>query len=143
MIKKIFAFIFRRSMRKPKNNFVDPTRTLPTDNYMNKLIKSDNNVSAGNFFLVACTIVGLLLLLVPLFVLVIEAWFNHTITTDLSGMAQYILAVCSIFTVGGFTHGWTSWSENKFKNINKDSEGDEIIPEDHILPQHDIEEETN
>lgn len=112
----------------------NPTRTKSTDNYVTKLIKDDNNVSVGNFFLVACTIVGLLLLLVPLFVLTIEAWFNHTITTDLSGMASYIVAVCSIFTVGGLTHGWTSWSENKFKSINKDSEGNELIPEDDIIP---------
>ena len=112
----------------------NPTRTKSTDNYVTKLIKDDNNVSVGNFFLVACTIVGLLLLLVPLFVLTIEAWFNHTITTDLSGMAAYIVAVCSIFTVGGLTHGWTSWSENKFKSINKDSEGNELIPEDDIIP---------
>lgn len=143
MIKKLFSLL---GFGKTKKNFIlnmcktdydknDPTRTLPTDSYMNKLIKSDNKVSAGNFFLVATTIVGLLLLLVPLFVLSIEAWFNHTITTDLSGMAAYIVAVCSIFTVGGLTHGWTSWSENKFKSINKDSEGNELIPEDEIIPE--------
>lgn len=143
MIKKLFSLL---GFGKTKKNFIlnmcktdydknDPTRTLPTDSYMNKLIKSDNKVSAGNFFLVATTIVGLLLLLVPLFVLSIEAWFNHTITTDLSGMASYIVAVCSIFTVGGLTHGWTSWAENKFKSINKDSEGNELIPEDEIIPE--------
>lgn len=117
------------------------TRTRQTDNYVNKLIKDDNNISVGNFFLVATTIVGLLLLLVPLFVLTIEAWFNHTITTDLSGMASYIVAVCSIFTVGGLTHGWTSWSKNKFKNINKDKDGEDMIPEDEILTP-DPEKET-
>lgn len=143
MIKKLFSLL---GFGKTKKNFIlnmcktdydknDPTRTLPTDSYMNKLIKSDNKVSAGNFFLVATTIVGLLLLLVPLFVLSIEAWFNHTITTDLSGMASYIVAVCSIFTVGGLTHGWTSWAENKFKSINKDSEGNELIPEDEVIPE--------
>lgn len=111
------------------------TRTKASDNYMNKLIKDDNNISVGNFFLVATTIVGLLLLLVPLFALVIEAWFNHTITTDLSGMASYIVAVCSIFTVGGLTHGWTNWAKTKFKNVNKDNEGNELIPEDDIITE--------
>lgn len=105
----------------------NPTRTVPTDNYMNKLIKDDNNVSVGNFFLVTTTIVGILLLLIPLFTLTIEAWFNHTITTDLNGMAAYIIAVCSIFTVGGLTHGWTSWAKSKFENINKDSEGNQLV----------------
>ena len=84
MIKKIFSLIGLNKVKKGKINLIanmcktdydskDPTRTMPTDSYMNKLIKSDNNVSVGNFFLVATTIVGLLLLLVPLFVLTIEA----------------------------------------------------------------------
>ena len=102
-------------------------------------IKDDNNVNVGNFFLVACTVVGLLLLLIPLFTLTIEAWFNHTITTDLNGMAAYIIAVCSIFTVGGLTHGWTSWAKSKFESINKDSDGNEL--NDSIKPK--TEEELN
>ena len=137
MFKRFISLFTRTNMCKKKiSNLIDvndPTRTLASDNYVNKLIKSDNNVSVGNFFLVACTIVGLLLLVVPLFALVIEAWFNHTITTDLNGMASYIVAVCSIFTVGGLTHGWTSWAENKFKSVNKDSDGNELIPEDDVL----------
>lgn len=142
MFKEFFSLLGKAKMSKKEleDIIANPTRTKETDSYMNKLIKSDNNVSVGNFFLVACTIVGLLLLLVPLFVLTIEGWFNHTITTDLSGMAAYIVAVCSIFTVGGLTHGWTSWSENKFKAINKDSEGNELIPEDQILGKDDNDE---
>ena len=143
MFKRFISLFIGTKMCKKKIGNIDekdPTRTLATDNYMNKLIKSDNNVSAGNFFLIATTIVGLLLLLVPLFVLTIEAWFNHTITTDLSGMASYIVAVCSIFTVGGLTHGWTNWAENKFKSVNKDNEGNELIPEDDIIPETNEEE---
>ena len=145
MFKRFISLFTRTNMCKKKINDLidvnDPTRTLASDSYVNKLIKSDNNVSVGNFFLVACTIVGLLLLAVPLFALVIEAWFNHTITTDLNGMAAYIVAVCSIFTVGGLTHGWTHWAENKFKAINKDSEGNELIPEDDVIQPKDEEEE--
>ena len=145
MFKRFISLFARTNMCKKKiNNLIDandPTRTLASDSYVNKLIKSDNNVSGGNFFLLAGTIVGLLLLTVPLFALVIEAWFNHTITTDLNGMASYIVAVCSIFTVGGLTHGWTHWAENKFKSVNKDSEGNELIPEDDIIKPKDEEEE--
>ena len=140
MFKRFISLFVRTNMCKTEYDISDPTRTKSTDNYVNKLIKSDNKVSVGNFFLVMTTIVGLLLLLVPLFALVIEAWFNHTTTTDLSGMASYIVAVCSIFTVGGLTHGWTSWSENKFKLINKDSEGNELIEEEKIVPQKNTEE---
>ena len=139
MIRRLINILFRRDMCKNKYNNLDPTRTRPTDNYMNKLIKDDNNVSVGNFFLVMTTIVGLLLLLIPLFTLTIEAWFNHTITTDLNGMAAYIIAVCSIFTVGGLTHGWTSWAKSKFESINKDADGNEL--NDNIKPE--TEEDTD
>ena len=145
MFKGFISLFTRINMCKKKINDLidvnDPTKTLASDSYVNKLIKSDNNVSVGNFFLVACTIIGLLLLIVPLFALVIEAWFNHTITTDLTGMASYIVAVCSIFTVGGLTHGWTSWAENKFKSINKDRDGNELIEEEEIIPEKKTEEE--
>lgn len=131
MIKRLFSIFFIKGMRN-KRDIIDGfiPQEPPKDNYMNKLIKDDNNFNVGNFFLVATTIVGLLLLIVPLFVLSIEAWFNHTITTDLSGMASYIVAVCSIFTVGGLTHGWTSWSRNKFNSINTDSEGNQYMSDD-------------
>lgn len=145
MFKRFISLFTRINMCKKKINDLidvnDPTKTLASDSYVNKLIKSDNNVSVGNFFLVACTIIGLLLLTVPLFALVIEAWFNHTITTDLTGMASYIVAVCSIFTVGGLTHGWTSWAENKFKSINKDHDCNELIEEEEIIPEKKTEEE--
>lgn len=145
MFKRFISLFTRINMCKKKINDLidvnDPTKTLASDSYVNKLIKSDNNVSVGNFFLVACTIIGLLLLTVPLFALVIEAWFNHTITTDLTGMASYIVAVSSIFTVGGLTHGWTNWAENKFKSINKDHDGNELIEEEEIVPEKKTEEE--
>lgn len=127
-IKDIFIWMNRHRLE---------TRTQQSDSYMNKLIKDDNNISVGNFFLVATTIVGLLLLLVPLFSLVIEAWFNHTITTDLTGMASYIVAVCSIFTVGGLTHGWTNWAKSKFNNVNKDAIGDELTEIGQLLNKED------
>lgn len=94
------------------------------DNYWNKLIKDDNHFNVGNFFTVVTTIIGLLLLLVPLFALIIESWFNHTITTDLHGMAAYIVAVVGIFATGGFTHGWTEYSSNKFNNTPKPPQDD-------------------
>ena len=139
MFKQFFSMFLRTKVCKKEDDINNPTRTKSSDNYMNKLIKDDNNVNVGNFFLVACTVVGLLLLLIPLFTLTIEAWFNHTITTDLNGMAAYIIAVCSIFTVGGLTHGWTSWAKSKFESINKDSEGNEL--NDDIKPK--TEEELN
>ena len=70
-------------------------------NFFNKLIKNNTGVSSKNFFLVVVTIIGCLLLLVPVFTLTIEAIFMHTISTDLSGMAAYIGAVSAVLASGG------------------------------------------
>jgi hypothetical protein len=71
--------------------------------FLTKLVKNNTGVSSKNFFLVAVTIIGCLLLLVPVFALTIEAIFMHTIATDLTGMAAYIGAVSAVLASGGFT----------------------------------------
>ena len=71
--------------------------------FLTKLVKNNTGVSSKNFFLVAVTIIGCLLLLVPVFALTIEALFMHTIATDLTGMAAYIGAVSAVLASGGFT----------------------------------------
>ena len=58
--------------------------------YIDKLIKNNTGVSSKNFFLVAVTLIGLILLLVPAVLLIIEVCYNHTIQTDLNGLAAYI-----------------------------------------------------
>ena len=94
------------------------------EGWWSKLLDKDNNkVSSSSFYLVSVTLVGLLLLLVPLFVLVIEAWFNHTITTDLNGMAAYIASVAGLFATGGIVKGWISYNDCKkhVAEINSDT----------------------
>lgn len=91
-----------------------------SDNYFNKLVKDDNHFNVGNFFLVVVTILSAALLIVPLGLLV-EMWFNHTIATDLNGMAAYIVSITSLLGVGGATWGWTEHSRNKFNNGNSDN----------------------
>lgn len=96
----------------------------PKQNWFSKLIDKDNNkVSSSSFYLVSVTIVGLLLLLVPLFVLIIEAWYNHTVSTDLNGMAAYIASVASLFATGGIVKGWVSYndSKNRIAELQHDS----------------------
>lgn len=83
-------------------------------NWLTQLLDKDNNkVSSSSFYLVSVTIVGLLLLLVPLFVLLIEVWHNHTISTDLNGMSAYIASVASLFATGGIVKGWVSYNDSK------------------------------
>ena len=84
------------------------------DGWWKRLLnKNDTSVSSSSFYLVAVTIVGLLLLLVPMIVLVIEVIYNHTIQTDLSGMAAYIGSVAGLFATGGVVKGWISYNDSK------------------------------
>lgn len=82
-------------------------------NYINKLISNNTGVSSKNFFLVTVTLIGLLLLLVPVIVLLVEVFTNHTIQTDLNGLAAYIGAVAGVFASAGITKAWSEKYEHK------------------------------
>ncbi len=82
-------------------------------NYISKLISNNTGVSSKNFFLVTVTLIGLLLLLVPVVVLLVEVLTNHTIHTDLHGLAAYIGAVAGVFATAGITKAWSEKYENK------------------------------
>lgn len=94
----------------------------------------DQSVSASTIFLLLTSGVALLLLVVPAIALLIEVCFNHTIATDLSGMAQYIAAVTGIFASGGILKGWTNYTNYRFnkKNTRKQVKDaiNELIKED-------------
>lgn len=82
-------------------------------NYISKLISNNTGVSSKNFFLVVATIIGLILLLVPAVLLIIEVCYNHTIQTDLNGLAAYIASVAGIFASAGITKAWSEKYEKK------------------------------
>lgn len=89
-------------------------------NFFNKLINSNTGVSSKSFFLVSVTIVGIILLLVPAIILIVEVCCNHTIQTDLSGLAAYIGAVAGIFASAGVTKAWSEKYECKNCKENKE-----------------------
>lgn len=82
-------------------------------NYFSKLVSNNSGVSSKNFFLVTVTLVGLLLLLVPAIILLVEIFTTHTIKTDLNGMAAYIGAVAGVFASAGVTKAWSEKYENR------------------------------
>lgn len=97
------------------------------------LDKNDTSVSSSSFYLVSVTLVGLLLLFVPMIVLIVEVIYNHTVATDLNGMAAYIASVAGLFASGGIVKGWISYNDSKtnmekYKHENYDcdtvSDGD-------------------
>lgn len=79
----------------------------------------DTTVSASTVFLLITSIVAIILLLVPAVVLITEVCYNHTIATDMSGMAEYIAAVAGIFASGGILKGWTNYSSYRFKKTKE------------------------
>lgn len=88
-------------------------RKITKGNFFSKLIQQNSGYSSKSFFLVVVTSIGTLLLAVPIFSLTIEAWYNHTITTDLTAMAAYITAVAAVFTSVGLTKVWSEKYEHK------------------------------
>ena len=81
---------------------------------------NDETVSASTVFLFLTSFIALFLLIVPAVAMLIEVYFNHTIASDISGMAQYIAAVCGIFASGGILKGWTNYTNYRFKKQSKD-----------------------
>lgn len=101
------------------------------ENYFSKLVKENNNVSALNFFLIATLAVGVILLFVPIIGMLVDIWFNHTMTINLSDMALYVGAVAGIFASGGLTSAWTEFSYSKYKVPVLDENGRPVIDINH------------
>lgn len=83
-------------------------------NLFSKLITNSNGYSVKNFFLLAVTIMSLLLMIPIPIAILIEVSYNHTIATDFGGMAAYITAIAGLMAAGGITKAWSEWSENKY-----------------------------
>ena len=76
-----------------------------------------------NFFLIATLAVGVILLFIPVIGMLVDIWFNHTITINLSDMALYVGAVAGIFAAGGLSSSWTEFAYSKY-NIKPITEED-------------------
>lgn len=87
--------------------------------YLGKLITSNSGVSSKSFFLVVVTIIGCFLLIIPGVAILIEVICNHTVATDLNGLAAYIGSVAGVFASAGITKAWSEKYEN---NRSKDNE---------------------
>ena len=84
------------------------------DGFWTKLVKEDTNVSVMNFFLMATLGVGVLLLFIPVVAVVVDLWYNHTLTINMSDLGMYIGAVAGIFAAGGLSSAWTEFAYSKY-----------------------------
>ena len=84
------------------------------DGFWTKLVKEDTNVSVMNFFLMATLAVGVLLLFIPVVAMVVDLWYNHTLTINMSDLGMYIGSVAGIFAAGGLSSAWTEFAYSKY-----------------------------
>lgn len=93
--------------------------------WFGKLFDSDDkSVSASTVFLLLTSLTAIILLIVPAIVLLVEVHYNHTIASDIEGLATYIGAVSTIFMSGGLLKGWTTYNNWKFKPTNKEDQNE-------------------
>ena len=113
MIKKIIKFVplLMRGRHTIQGNANCPNNK---EGFWTNLVKDDNNFSTVNFFLVAATVVGIMLLIMPMIAMGVDIYYNHTLTINLSDMGAYIVAVAGIFGAAGLTNAWTEYSYQRY-----------------------------
>lgn len=107
--------------------------------WLSKLFdKEDNTVAVSSVLIISIGLIAIILLSVPVFCLCVEAWFNHSVSSDIGGWAAYIGAVATILgiCVGGKVG--INYTDNKFPqqvsdcnipNIEETEETEELIVE--------------
>ena len=73
------------------------------NSFMGKLLQNNSGVSAKSFFLIAVTIVGIVMLAVIAFCMIWEVTRTNQVNADLSGYANIIAAVSALFGAAGLT----------------------------------------
>ena len=80
--------------------------------------KEDNSTALSSVIIIFVVLICLILLIVPPFALGLEAWYNHTVASDISGWAAYIGAITSLLaTVCGLKWG-INYTDRKFPTQN-------------------------
>lgn len=113
---QIITFGLYKGMKKKDN-----------DNFFIKAMKENNSINPVYVFMLGVLCVGVLLLFVPVIGMLVDIWFNHTMTINLSDMAVYVGAVAAIFTSGGVTAAITEYSYSKFDIPPIDEDGNDMI----------------
>lgn len=101
-------------------------KTKDKASWFAQLIDKDNRkVSCMNVFTIIVTLVGVVLLLMPIIAIIVELIFNHTVTMSWSDIAAFIGAVAAMFTSVGFAKAWNNYNESKFGKPEHDDNNSE------------------
>ena len=89
--------------------------------------KDDTTVAMSSVIIAVILVFAILLLSVCIFAIGIEAWYNHTVSSDINGWSLYIGAVTSLIgTACGLKWG-INYTDRKFPQKDYDQE---ILNED-------------
>lgn len=130
-ILKVCTFGLYKGMKRKK------------ENYFVRATKEDNNVNPIYLFLLIVLGVGIILLIVPVIGMLVDIFYNHTMTINLSDMALYVGAVAAMFTGGGAAGAITEYSYSKFNVKPLDENGQTIKDENHNGIPDDQEDDIN
>ena len=130
-ILKVCTFGLYKGMKKKK------------ENYFIRATKEDNNINPIYLFLLIVLGVGIILLIVPVIGMLVDIFYNHTITINLSDMALYVGAVAAMFTGSGAAGAITEYSYSKFNVTPLDENGQTIKDENHNGIPDDQEDDIN
>ena len=125
-IFKLIPVIMRRKriLKNCQNNV--PEQPQQKQGLWDNLMRDDNDFNTMNFFLVAATLISVLMLLIPAGGIIVDIIFNHTITVDMNGIAAYIVSVAGVLGAAGISNAWTEYSYQRYhKDIfNGENEGE-------------------
>lgn len=71
------------------------------------LIKNNTGVSSKNFFLVAVTLIGAILLLMVIASIIVDLINNGKVTMSWADMSVFIGSVSTMFCAAGITKAWS------------------------------------
>lgn len=83
------------------------------NSFMGKLLQNNSGVSAKSFFLIAITVVGMVMLAVIAFCMIWEVTRTNQVNADLSGYANIIAAVSALFGAAGLTKVVGEFNEHR------------------------------
>lgn len=112
---------------------INKLKQMKRNGFFSQLLDKDNTkVSVINMFMIMTTLIGILLLAVPIVAISIDLYYNHTVTMCWSDIATFVGAVSTLFVSVGATKAWAKYSDAKVAISNNKycEEMPTIIPEE-------------
>lgn len=143
-IRLLFINMFMNNIRNTQPMYIHKEHNENKNmNIVKKFLSDDTKENIMYVFLAVAIIITLILLSIAGWGIICDILTHKMITTDMSGVASYIVAVAGIFSAAGACTAWSQWSYHKYNNNNNDpymniSDNNQDMPQN--MPQ-DIQEQ--